>query len=172
MLFTKALIVSLPKEGDNFYKVRIPLFEDTSGKEIIFNALCCHAPGIYGGLNSGDCVYVIFEDNKLTTPVIIGRLYVEEQDDYSKGYFNNLNVSNRASLPASTTFGNMKISALYDTIQYISSQIGLCPYSNGDIYSSSVNVNPNIKWAGTTWTNFGTTLTSTGQTMYNWRRDS
>lgn len=170
-MFTKALIVKTPEPGDNWYKVRIPLFEDTTGTEIIYNALCCHAPGTYGGFNPGDCVYVSFEDAKLNIPVIIGRLYVEEQDDYSKGYFNNLEVSNSAHLPMSTTFGDgLSISNLYDTVQYLSSNS--CPYGVGDVYcTTNTAVDPGVTWQGTAWTNLGT-YTVGGANVINWRRDS
>ena len=89
-MFTKALIKEIPRNGSNIYKIRIPLFEDTTGTEIIYDALCCHAPGVFGGLNEGDCVYVSFEDAKLNIPVIIGRLFINEKDEYSKGYFNTI----------------------------------------------------------------------------------
>jgi len=172
-MFTKALIVSIPEEGSNVYKVRIPLFEDTTGTEVIYDALCCHAPGIFGGLNTGDCVYVAFEDAKLNIPVIIGKLYINEKDDYSKGLFNNLSVKNLAVLPMGTLFGNgLSIQNLYDTVQYLSAQDGQCPYAIGDIYYTTINVNPTTKYSGTTWTDFGTTTTSTGNIIYNWRRDS
>ena len=172
-MFTKALIVDIPNEGDNYYKIRLPLFEDTTGEEVYYNALCCHAPGVFGGLNKGDCVYVAFEDAKLNIPVIIGRLYITEKDEYSKGLFNNLNVVNTATLPINTTFGDgLNIKNLYNTVQYLSAQEGQCPYAIGDIYISSTNNNPDLKWQGTTWTDFGITTTSTGNTIYNWRRDS
>ena len=125
-MFTKALITETPKLGDNHYKVRIPLFEDTTGQEVIMDALCCHAPGVFNGFNVGDCVYVTFEDAKLNIPVIIGKLYVNEQDDFSTGYFNNIKVTNNVKLPMDTTFGNgLKIKSLYDTIQYLNSNSNL-----------------------------------------------
>ena len=159
-MFTKALIVSVPEEGSNVYKVRIPLFEDTTGNEIIYDALCCHAPGIYGGLNPGDCVYIAFEDAKLNIPVIIGRLYVKEQDDYAKGLFNNLEVLSKAKLPIDTTFGNgITAETLYNMFQNIS--VGQAPssgvdmntvYPIGTVYSNILDAfDPNTEWAGTTW---------------------
>ena len=174
-MFTKALVVSKPEPGSNIYKVRIPLFEDTSGTEIIYDALCCHAPGVYGGFNAGDCVYVSFEDAKLNIPVIIGRLYINERDDYSKGYFNNLEVSNFAHLPMSTVFGdNLTISTLNSALQYMSNNIG-CPTYSGDIYTTALNLTSDDlveRWPGTSWTDVGTTTTSNGTVLYNWRRDS
>ena len=169
-MFTKALIVRPREQGNNIYKVRIPLFEDTTGTEIVYDALCCHAPGVYGGLNVGDCVYIAFEDAKLNIPVIIGKLYVNEKDDYSKGYFNNLDVVNSAHMPMSTTFGDgLSISNLYDTIQFLMGAEN-CQYAIGDIYCTTNNIDPSSKWADTSWTNLGTT-TIGGVTVYNWRRD-
>ena len=170
-MFTKGLIVSTPKQGDNVWKVRIPIFEDTTGTEIIYDALCCHAPGVFGGLNPGDCVCVAFEDAKLNIPVILGRLYIEEKDEYSKGYFNNLKVSNSANLPMSTTFGNgLSIKNLYELVQHLSSNS--CPYAVNDIYcTADTDIQPEVNWVGTTWTNLGQT-TIGGVNINNWRRDS
>lgn len=172
-MFTKALIVDTPKQGDNIYRVRIPLFEDTTGTEIVYDALCCHAPGTYGGLNPGDCVYVSFEDGKMNIPVIIGRLYVEEQDDYAKGFFNNLYVINAAKLPMSTTFGNqgLTIDNLYNMVNYLASIENSPPCNVGGVYQSTVNVDPKDTYPNSVWTNIGTTTTSNGTIIYNWRRD-
>ena len=126
MMFTKALIAAIPEPGDNHYKVRIPLFEDTTGNEVLFDALCCHAPGVFNGYKVGDCVYIAFEDAKLNIPVILGRLFVEEKDNYAKGYFNNLEVSNKVHLPMATSFGDgLQIKTLYDTLQYLNAQDNL-----------------------------------------------
>ena len=115
MLVTKALVTEIPSE-DNYYTVRVPLFEDTSGTEITYRALCCHTPGVFGGLNVGDCVYIAFEDAKLNVPVIIGRLYTREFDEYAKGYFNNLNVTSVARLPLNTMIGDVSMKALFDSV--------------------------------------------------------
>ena len=172
-MFTKALIVDTPRQGDNVFKIRIPLFEDTTGTEIIYDALSCHPPGIFNGYSPGDCVYVSFEDGKMNIPVIMGRLYVEEQDDYAKGYFNNLEISNRAHLPLSTTFGDgLSISNLYNNMNYLMGIENLPPCDIGGIYSSTINKNPQRIYKNSSWTNIGQTTTSTGVIIYNWRRDT
>lgn len=167
MLFTKAIVTALPKEGDNWYTCRIPIFEDTTGTEINYQTLSCHAPGVYGGLNVGDCVYVAFEDAKLNIPVIIGRLYVNEQDDYSKGYFNNLLVTNTANLPFNTTIGGINISELVKNNLQV--DIDLL-YPLGTIMQTQDGLNPSNMYPDTTWEDYGTTTTSNGRVIHNWRR--
>lgn len=162
-MFTKALVVETPENEDNHYKVRIPIFEDTTGDEVIFDALACHAPGVFNGYNVGDCVYVAFEDAKLNIPVIIGRLYVEEQDDYSKGLFNNLSVTGRVQLPMDTTFGDgMSISNLYDTMKYldgVADEIHKPDPTKADIDSPTFTGEPKAPTApaGTSTTQIATT---------------
>ena len=166
-MLTKAIIVSVPKDGSNWYTCRVPLFEDTSGTEVVFDALSCHAPGVYGGLNVGDCVYVAFEDAKLNIPVIIGRLYVNEQDDYSKGYFNNLLVTNTANLPFNTTIGGINISELVKNNLQV--DIDLL-YPLAAILQTGDSESPNNMYPGTVWSNYGTITTSNNNKIYNWKR--
>ena len=118
-MLTKALIKELPEEGSNIFKIRVPLFEDTTGSEIIYNALYCYPPGIYGGLDIGDCVYVAFEDDKLNIPVILGKLYTGTTDeDYVFANINNLSVSSQANLPDNTMLGDsVSFNTIYNMMQ-------------------------------------------------------
>lgn len=123
----KGYIVSIPEPGDNHFQVRIPFIEDNTGVEIIMTALLCSQPGVYGGYDIGDCVFVSFEGDKhmdddviTDTPVIIGKLY----QDVPIGVHNNciiesLTVSSKADLPNNTTFGGQSAADIFDLIQNV-----------------------------------------------------
>ena len=61
MICTKAYVKELPEEGSNIFKVEVPLMEDNTGTEAIFDALLCTTPGHYKGLEVGDAVSVTFK---------------------------------------------------------------------------------------------------------------
>ena len=172
-MFTKALVVDTPKGDDNHFRVRIPIFEDTTGTEVIYDALCCYSPGTFGGLNIGDCVYVTFEDAKLNVPVIIGRLYTREADDYAKGLFNNLQVTNMARLPINTSFGDVVTAGnLVDLVQNQSHLTveNIYPVGAYFICDASSTMNPTNMWPGTTWAS--NSISVSGVNLTAWRRTS
>jgi len=107
MIITKAYITEMPKDGDNVFKVNVPLMADNSTTDAIFNALLCTTPGSYKGYSVGDCVFVGFEDEKYNTAIIFGKLYVSVPSD-STVYeiVNELKVTDYASLPPNTKFGD------------------------------------------------------------------
>ena len=67
-------------------KVRIPLFDSIIGQKgatqtIYLNeASICSLPNTLNQVNIGDIVYVAFEDNDISKPVIIGHLYKDSAD--------------------------------------------------------------------------------------------
>lgn len=106
-MILKSYIKKLPSTGSNTYKVRIPFLEDNTNHEMVFDALLCTPPGEYYGYNVGDCVYVEFEDDKLNIPVILGKLYIEPEDEVSSYHVvNELNVTGNVTLPENTKIGN------------------------------------------------------------------
>lgn len=107
MICTKAYIKSVPEEGSNIFKVEVPLMEDNTGTEAIFDALLCTVPGHYKGLEVGDTVFVEFEDDQYNTAIILGELFTEiptKSTTYS--IINDLKVTDTASLPPNTRFGD------------------------------------------------------------------
>lgn len=103
---TKAYVTELPAEGDNIFKVSVPLMMDNTESDAIFDAILAHSPGIYKGINVGDCVVVDFEDDKYDTAIILGKLFTEIKDDEMVyGTFNQLNVTGSAVLPEDTKIG-------------------------------------------------------------------
>jgi len=117
-MILKGYIKSLPKNGTNIFRVRIPFLEDNTSREMVFDALLCNQPGEYQGYEVGDCVFVIFENDKLNTPVIMGKLYIEDSK-YSKSHHivNNLDVNGTVNLPDNTTIGGYSINDIFQLQQ-------------------------------------------------------
>lgn len=118
MLLTKAFISKLPDEGSNIYQVRVPLMEDNTQGEAIYDATCCASPGTYNAYQVDDCVYVDFEDDEITTAVIMGKLTTEEIPESNTVYetINDLNVTGRAVLPTDTTIGGYTLNSILGKI--------------------------------------------------------
>ena len=116
-------------------------------------------------------MYVTFEDAKLNIPVIIGRLYTREDDDYAKGLFNNLKVTNTANLPLNTMFGDIATAGdLAQLLQNQNTTIVENAYPiDSYFFCSRGAVNPNNIWPGTTW-DTGTDITVSGINLTAWRR--
>lgn len=107
MIVTKAYITELPEKGDNLFKVNVPLMSDNTGNEAIFTATLSGTPGNYHGLSVGDCVFVTYEDDKYNDAIILGKLFVDEDEDLSNyGVYNSLKVTGSAILPTDTRIGN------------------------------------------------------------------
>lgn len=131
MILTKAYITKLPDEGSNIYKVRVPLMEDNTGTEAIFDALLCTSPICYNGYSVGDCVYIHFEDDDYDLPVILGKLFTEIPTT-SNAYIiaNELNITNTSKLPNDSTLG-----------EYRADDIGNLYNATGNVlYSNDTNV--------------------------------
>ena len=106
MIMTKAYVTELPADGSNIFKVSVPLMMDNTESDAIFDAILAHTPGIYKGIDVGDCVIVDFEDDKYDMAIILGKLFTEVKDDEMVyGTFNQLNVTGSAVLPEDTKIG-------------------------------------------------------------------
>lgn len=119
MILTKAFITELPGEDSNLFKVRVPLMEDNTEGDAIFDATCLSIPGIYNTLQVGDCVYVDFEDDEITNAVIMGKLMSEEETPSGDGTYQtteDLKVADRAELPENTTIGGVSITEILQRI--------------------------------------------------------
>lgn len=105
-MVTKAEIQSIDFTG-NTCVVRMPYFENGNISErAIATATFANTPGSYNGYKENDVVIVGFEDNNLSNPVVLGKLYlgaVRENAD-PRGTINctETNVSNKCTLPMTT----------------------------------------------------------------------
>jgi hypothetical protein len=114
-MITKGYVIKKSTDNPNKYLIRIPVFEN-AGIGLTQNQLnssiveCTLAqnPGTYEGLNPGDAVFVGFEDNLYSKPIILGKLYKGIEDNASAYQYNvDLKVTHKATLPIDTTIGNV-----------------------------------------------------------------
>lgn len=84
-MITKAIIKRLNTENDNHFIVYIPFLRKANDKEenATLSATLCYIPGITNTFSVGDIVYVSFEENKASNPVIIGKLFTGNDSDDS-----------------------------------------------------------------------------------------
>ena len=105
-MVTKGIIKSIDLLG-NTCTVHIPFFETAGNDPIIETATVSNTPGSYNGYKVGDVVYVAFEDGSMSTPVIIGKLYLgtEKEKADPRGVINveESSAAKKASLPADST---------------------------------------------------------------------
>lgn len=130
-MITKGYVIGKSQQNSNKYLVRIPIFE-SSGIGLTNNNLntsisectLSHNPGTYEALKPGDCVFVSFEDNLYGKPIILGKLFVEVENQ-STGYQYNtdLKVTHKATLPVDTTIGNVPFDNILNYFESINTAI-------------------------------------------------
>ena len=113
--------------------VRLPLFDKASNStervptELLGTASICVLPNCIPNVRVGDVVYVAFENNDKSKPVIIGYVYIDKEYSTRQGISaQSIDVLATASLPQETTIGNVSsksISMLYGTRYNIQGQI-------------------------------------------------
>ena len=111
MLTTKAYITAKPEEGDNIFKVNIPLMADNVSEEALFDALLC-SNGNYNDYNVGDCVFVSFEDDKYNTAIILGKLFTDvPKNNTAYGLFNGTRAYGCKWYKRCSIFGELCVSS-------------------------------------------------------------
>lgn len=131
-MITKAYV---EEKVDNYkYRVRIPLFDRTNEAtyytqfEDLSVATACVPKGINNSIEVGDVVFLGFEDNDASQPIILGQLYREAlvKDPNTFANLLSLKVQQNAQLPVDTTIGNINYNQLHlalDTIQDLKRRI-------------------------------------------------
>lgn len=112
-MITKGIVVGKSTSDNNKYIVRLPIFNSLAGTpqstpdDELNEAILCSIPNIRNVVNTGDVVIVGFEDNDMGRPIILGRLFLSEQDVKCGLDLDSLSVASNCNLPASTTIGNV-----------------------------------------------------------------
>ena len=125
-MITKAIVEE--KINQYQYRVRIPIFDrvNDSPQHTDFKDLAIATVSTPRGINNniqvGDVVFVGFEDNNASQPIILGHLYREQLTKEDQSFLNisQINVSGHAQLPLSTRIDNLNI---YDEIVSLESTI-------------------------------------------------
>ena len=121
-MVTKAIVEQII--DDYTIRVRIPLFDKIASDLTatrtadLSEATICFLANSYMGVSLGDIVYVSFEDNDRSKPVIIGHLSCNK--DYESAaslVLHNLSIDSSCNLPANTLIGNIRYEQLLNAIQ-------------------------------------------------------
>ena len=167
-MITKAQILQLPKGAytdengnlitDNKFKIYIPLFrragesKDSKLSASTMYATLMYNPGSENGYKVGDIVYISFENNQMGSPVILGKLYLNNSNDsFNPSYLvgDSLNINKTAHLPLSTKIGDISgddLTALIQQVANNTNQISqkqntLVPGKGIIIENSKISVN-------------------------------
>lgn len=120
-MITKGTILALPNsKTENKFLVEIDIFktaglpEDSNLNASKQKATLCYPSGIVNNYKVGDVVIVGFENNQMSSPVILGKFYstidingnVIDRENTGVGLFQSLQVSGDTTLPLTTTFKN------------------------------------------------------------------
>ena len=108
-MITKAVIRALAREGSNYFRVYIPLLRTAADDEedAIFNATLCSISGIKYDLKVGDVVFVGFEDNYYDKPVILGKLFLNKDEEITTQItVKTLKVTDKSQLSKDTSIGS------------------------------------------------------------------
>lgn len=111
-MITKAIIVKMISKYQA--RVRIPIYDKdvtsatATPNEDLAIATICVMPGSYPNYQAGDVVFLEFEDNIMSHPVIIGLLYRDGSYTTSSDLIiDNITVNNSTKLSDKTTVGDV-----------------------------------------------------------------
>lgn len=118
-MLTRAIVEKVINEYT--YKVRIPMFDRIQGDaeytdyNSLREAVACVPKGINNSIKEGDIVFIIFENNGMTEPVIIGQLYREAVVNIPDSSINcrSLKVTETVQLPKDILIGEIDYSKLF-----------------------------------------------------------
>lgn len=141
-MITKAIIKRLYTTDDNHYIIYVPLFRkanlDASDATLPATALCIS--GIENTLKVGDVVYIGFEENNFSRPVILSKLYTgtEKISDITTTIKSRSQETlDSTKLSENTMIGDIDIKNIYNTLNnFIENRLSASNiiYDNDDNY--------------------------------------
>lgn len=148
-MIVKAIVESYPDENSRV-RIRIPKFHKLKGvatstptKDLPF-AATCSLPGIKPVYIPDDIVFVDFENDDTSKPVIVGKLNYKNDEVSSISDINagTLNVISNATLSNETQVGNISYDDLNYTITgFINAPANVSHYYYNDIGNGNIRVN-------------------------------
>lgn len=133
-MITKAIVEDIINNRE--FIVRIPIFDNIESarehtiKEDLNTALAILSPGLSNNIVRGDIVYVGFEDNDISKPIILGLLDKEKQQSRQTTVIaaqmncDYLNVKNPTTLPIGTNIGSITYEQLLELTKLLNNQGG------------------------------------------------
>ena len=130
-MITKGYVIKKSTDSSNKYSVRIPILEsagiglNSNGlNSSVYDCTLSHNPGTYEALRPGDCVFISFEDNNYAKPIILGKLFVNVEEESSGYQYNtDLKVTHKATLPVDTTIGSVPFDNILNYFNSINESI-------------------------------------------------
>lgn len=94
----------------NKYNVRIPYLEAPGMGPSCFEAILSTVPGVSETLLPNDVVIVGFEDHHPSHPIIVGKLFLQEESEpRGSAIFDSLTVTGLTNLSQSTVVGGVNV---------------------------------------------------------------
>ena len=127
-MLTKGIIIGRVG-SDNHYLVRIPILESANDvSRAIVEATLSYTPGIVESFKENDVVILGFENHNASNPIIVGRLFLQEDINKPRGFANleSLNVSKSVILPEDTTIGGQSLKNLPGLLDSLSNKTLYC----------------------------------------------
>lgn len=133
-MITKAIVEDIINNKE--FIVRIPIFDNIESarehtiKEDLNTALAILSPGLSNNIVTGDIVYVGFEDNDISKPIILGLLDKENQQPRQTTVTSAqvnceyLNVKKPTTLPVGTNIGSITYDQLLELVKLLNNQGG------------------------------------------------
>ena len=120
-MLTKGIVITKSANSGK-YLVRIPYLENAGRlKNCNIEATASVVPGITESFAPDDVVILGFEDHMPDKPIIIGKLFVGEEEARGYAKVSALIVDNSATLPENTQIGNINVfKTLMDLLQRVS----------------------------------------------------
>lgn len=157
-MISKAFIEK--KIDDYTYKVRIPRFNKSSSstyssKDIdLYTATICYLPGIIPYYDINDVVFVAYENNESSNPVIIGKLYRASDESNSTSAVNTDLMEQIED--SDTNFSSVFDSVLDNTID--AATINQMKKDIADLKISVTNIDKSIESLDKTTTEINNTI--------------
>lgn len=124
-MITKGIIEEVL--SDNKVKVRCPVLDKIPSADLSNNnlniAIICTLPGIYINPRKGDIVFVGFENENFSLPIVLGYLFLNDGINSSNSLqIGSLTVNKDISLPKNTTIGSINWNEIY-TLKNLSNNL-------------------------------------------------